>query len=87
MISNNAINHLASLDHLKNLKSFLWKHGGGMDRVDSFRVSEADLAKVYSLKRFFFCRFMVSYCLLNTFPWYFKTKAASWRSLGVVFPS
>uniref|UniRef100_F6GSV9 TITAN-like protein n=1 Tax=Vitis vinifera TaxID=29760 RepID=F6GSV9_VITVI len=42
---NNAINHLASLDHLKNLKSFLWKHGGGMDRVDSFRVSEADLAK------------------------------------------
>lgn len=54
VISNNAINHLASLDHLKNLKSFLWKHGGGMDRVDSFRVSEADLAKVYSLKRFFF---------------------------------
>ncbi|XP_028111010.1 TITAN-like protein isoform X1 [Camellia sinensis] len=41
----NAINHLAGDDHLKNLKSFLWKHGGGMDRVNSFRVSEADLAK------------------------------------------
>ncbi|GMP34144.1 hypothetical protein CsSME_00007143 [Camellia sinensis var. sinensis] len=41
----NAINHLAGADHLKNLKSFLWKHGGGMDRVDSFRVSEANLAK------------------------------------------
>ncbi|KAH7858482.1 hypothetical protein Vadar_024349 [Vaccinium darrowii] len=41
----NAINHLASADHLKNLKNFLWKHGGGMDQVDSFRISEADLAK------------------------------------------
>ena len=50
LISSNAINHLASMDHLKNLKGFLWKHGGGMDRVDSFRISEADLAKVYSLK-------------------------------------
>lgn len=40
-----AINHLASADHLKNIKGFLWKYGGGMDRVDHFRVSEADLAK------------------------------------------
>ncbi|XP_057465645.1 TITAN-like protein isoform X2 [Actinidia eriantha] len=41
----NAINHLASADHLKNLKSFLWKYGGKMDQVDSFRISEEDLAK------------------------------------------
>ncbi|GMH16729.1 hypothetical protein Nepgr_018570 [Nepenthes gracilis] len=43
--SGNAIEHLASGDHLKNLKHFLWKYGGGMDRVDSFRITEADLAK------------------------------------------
>ncbi|KAH9705372.1 TITAN-like protein [Citrus sinensis] len=41
----NAINHLASGDHLKNLKHFLWKYGGGMDRVDAFRISQADIAK------------------------------------------
>ncbi|KAM3752021.1 hypothetical protein ACB098_04G156800 [Castanea mollissima] len=41
----NAINHLASADHLKNLKHFLWKYGGGMDRVDAFRILEADVAK------------------------------------------
>ncbi|KAL6998896.1 hypothetical protein U1Q18_000062 [Sarracenia purpurea var. burkii] len=41
----NAINHLASADHLKNLKSFLWKYSGGMHKVDSFRISETDLAK------------------------------------------
>uniref|UniRef100_A0A5B7B2K1 Putative TITAN-like protein n=1 Tax=Davidia involucrata TaxID=16924 RepID=A0A5B7B2K1_DAVIN len=41
----NAINHLASVNHLKNLKDFLWKYGGGKDRVDSFSISEADLAK------------------------------------------
>ncbi|KVH98139.1 hypothetical protein Ccrd_023649 [Cynara cardunculus var. scolymus] len=41
----NGIAHLASADHLKNLKSFMWKHGGAMDRVDHFQVSEADLAK------------------------------------------
>ncbi|XP_042375275.1 TITAN-like protein [Zingiber officinale] len=42
---SNAIRHLASSMHLLNLKNFLEKHGGGMDRVDSFRVSEADLVK------------------------------------------
>ncbi|XP_031280002.1 TITAN-like protein isoform X3 [Pistacia vera] len=42
---DNAINHLASADHLKKLKHFLWKYGGGMDRVDAFRISETDLAK------------------------------------------
>ncbi|KAI3773550.1 hypothetical protein L1987_48080 [Smallanthus sonchifolius] len=36
------IRHLASADHLKNLKSFMWKYGGGMDR---FRITEAELAK------------------------------------------
>ncbi|KAK9108496.1 hypothetical protein Syun_024507 [Stephania yunnanensis] len=41
----NAIRHLASSEHLKNLKDFLWKHGGGMDRVDAFRVSESDFTK------------------------------------------
>ncbi|CAB4280501.1 unnamed protein product [Prunus armeniaca] len=40
----NAINHLASAEHLKNLKHFLWKYGGGMDRLDTFRISEDDLA-------------------------------------------
>ncbi|GAB4860435.1 hypothetical protein Ancab_035594 [Ancistrocladus abbreviatus] len=43
--SGNAIRHLASEDHLKNLKHFLWKYGGGMDRMDSFRITETDLAK------------------------------------------
>ncbi|GAV74248.1 hypothetical protein CFOL_v3_17728, partial [Cephalotus follicularis] len=43
--SANAINHLASADHLKNLKHFLWKYGGGMDRVDIFTISEADVYK------------------------------------------
>ncbi|KAK3043252.1 hypothetical protein RJ639_002495 [Escallonia herrerae] len=41
----NAIAHLVSADHLKNLKDFLWKYGGGMDHVDSFRLSEVDLAR------------------------------------------
>ncbi|KAF5957301.1 hypothetical protein HYC85_004526 [Camellia sinensis] len=27
------------------MQLIIWRHGGGMDRVDSFRVSEADLAK------------------------------------------
>ncbi|KAF6148491.1 hypothetical protein GIB67_038846 [Kingdonia uniflora] len=42
---NNAIVHMASEEHLKSLKDFLWRYGGGMDRVDAFRVSETDLAK------------------------------------------
>ncbi|XP_021847570.1 TITAN-like protein isoform X2 [Spinacia oleracea] len=45
ILSGNAIKHLASEDHLKNLKHFLWKYGGGMNKVDSFRVTEAELAK------------------------------------------
>ncbi|KAG1330948.1 TITAN-like protein [Cocos nucifera] len=42
---SNAIYHLASLEHLENIKGFLQKNGGGMDQVDSFRVSEAELLK------------------------------------------
>ncbi|GKV05483.1 hypothetical protein SLEP1_g17488 [Rubroshorea leprosula] len=41
----NAINHLASARHLKNLKHFLWQYGGGMDCLDAFRVLDADIAK------------------------------------------
>jgi CDP-diglyceride synthetase len=44
--SSNAIYHLASEEHLKGVKDFLRKHGGGMDQVDSFRISEDELAKV-----------------------------------------
>lgn len=47
--SANAINHLASADHLKSVKDFLWRYGGGMDRIDSFRIVELDLAKVLLL--------------------------------------
>ncbi|KAF0914434.1 hypothetical protein E2562_028516 [Oryza meyeriana var. granulata] len=42
---SNAIYHLASQDHLNGVKAFLRKHGGGMDQVDSFRISEGQLAK------------------------------------------
>ncbi|XP_010250710.1 PREDICTED: TITAN-like protein isoform X2 [Nelumbo nucifera] len=41
----NAITHFASAEHLKNLNYFLWKYGGGMDRVDSFRISDEDVSK------------------------------------------
>lgn len=44
--SEKGIRHLASADHLKNLKSFMWKYGGGMNKIDRFRFTEADLAKV-----------------------------------------
>ncbi|XP_057519230.1 TITAN-like protein isoform X2 [Amaranthus tricolor] len=44
-LRSNAIKHLASKDHLKNLKHFLWKYGGGMDKLDSFRITEPELAK------------------------------------------
>ncbi|KAF3436891.1 hypothetical protein FNV43_RR19644 [Rhamnella rubrinervis] len=41
----NTINHLASIDHLKNLKYFLWKYGGGMNSVHNFTISEQDISK------------------------------------------
>lgn len=46
VISSNAVGHLASEEHWKRVKGFMWKHGGGMDRVDLFRITEADFAKV-----------------------------------------
>lgn len=46
VISGSAIEHLASEDHWKRVKGFMWKYGGGMDRVDLFRIAEADYAKV-----------------------------------------
>ncbi|XP_042056668.1 TITAN-like protein isoform X1 [Salvia splendens] len=42
---SNAVGHLASEEHLKRVKGFMWKYGGGMDRVDLFRITEADFAK------------------------------------------
>lgn len=45
-ISENAIRHLAGADHMKKVKGFLWKYGGGMDKVDTFRITETDFAKV-----------------------------------------
>ncbi|ONM22775.1 TITAN-like protein [Zea mays] len=42
---NNAIYHMASSEHLKGVKDFLWKHGGRMDQVVSLRISEDVLAK------------------------------------------
>ncbi|XP_057812378.1 TITAN-like protein isoform X2 [Salvia miltiorrhiza] len=41
----NAVEHLAGEEHWKRVKGFMWKYGGGMDRVDLFRISEADYAK------------------------------------------
>ncbi|KAK1259717.1 hypothetical protein QJS04_geneDACA015464 [Acorus gramineus] len=42
---NNSIRHMAGEEHMKKVKEFLWRQGGGMDRVDSFRISKEDLAK------------------------------------------
>ncbi|WRX18589.1 CCDC84-like - like 1 [Theobroma cacao] len=41
----NAINHLVSAHHLKNLKHFLWQYGGKMDCLDMYRILETDLTK------------------------------------------
>lgn len=62
VFSANAINHLASVGHLKNLKGFLWKYGAGMDHLDSFCISKADLAKVLFLwhASFVFSGIMIS---------------------------
>lgn len=52
--SSNAIYHLASGEHLKGVKDFLRKHGGGMDQVDSLRISEDEVAKVCPVLLSFF---------------------------------
>lgn len=36
------------MEHLKSVKSFLLKNGGGTDRTDSFRLIEFDVLKVES---------------------------------------
>ncbi|XP_073225158.1 TITAN-like protein isoform X2 [Cicer arietinum] len=41
----NAIRHLASIEHMKNLKHFFWKYGGSTDQLDAFTVSDNDVAK------------------------------------------
>ncbi|XP_075504962.1 TITAN-like protein isoform X3 [Primulina tabacum] len=41
----NAIEHLASGEHCRRVKRFIGKYGGGMDRLDLFRISEADFDK------------------------------------------
>ncbi|WJX35015.1 hypothetical protein P8452_23064 [Trifolium repens] len=41
----NAIRHLASVEHVKNLKHFFWKYGGNMDQLDVFTVSDNDVVK------------------------------------------
>lgn len=48
VISSNALEHLAGEEHWKRVKGFMWKYGGGMDLVDSFRITEVDHAKVHS---------------------------------------
>lgn len=46
--SENVIYHLASVEHMKSLKSFLSKNGGGTDCTDAFRLTEFDVLKVES---------------------------------------
>ncbi|CAL0319849.1 unnamed protein product [Lupinus luteus] len=41
----NAICHLASVEHVKNLKHFFWKYGGAVDQLNDFTVSDDHLAK------------------------------------------
>ncbi|XVF54694.1 hypothetical protein PTKIN_Ptkin05aG0201500 [Pterospermum kingtungense] len=41
----NAINHLAGMFHLKNLKHFLWQYGVGTDCLDAYRILETDVTK------------------------------------------
>ncbi|XP_058786360.1 TITAN-like protein isoform X2 [Vicia villosa] len=40
-----AIRHLASVEHVNNLKHFFWKYGGAVDQLDVFKVSDNDIAK------------------------------------------
>ncbi|KAL1340848.1 hypothetical protein AAHE18_09G044000 [Arachis hypogaea] len=41
----NGIRHLASAEHVKNLKHFFWKNGGSVDQLEAFMVSDDDVAK------------------------------------------
>lgn len=59
--SSNAINHLASADHLKNLKHFLWKFGGGTDYIDKFRITDSEVDKVICASSIFL------HCIFNVY--------------------
>lgn len=50
--SANAIHHLASVEHVKNLKHFFWKNGGAMDQLDKYMFSDDDLDKVLYMLSF-----------------------------------
>ncbi|KAL6011327.1 hypothetical protein ACLOJK_001773 [Asimina triloba] len=41
----NTIKHLASKEHSNSVRDFLRKYGGGMDRLESFCISEANFIK------------------------------------------
>ncbi|TKY73642.1 TITAN protein [Spatholobus suberectus] len=43
--SANAIRHLASAEHVKNLKHFFWKYGVATDQLDAFMVSDDDVLR------------------------------------------
>lgn len=59
--SANAIRHLASAQHVKNLRHFFWKYGAAANQLDAFMFSEDDVTKVMpELYLFYFvfaCRF------------------------------
>lgn len=79
VFSGKAIEHLASGEHWKRVKGFMWKYGGGMDRVDLFRIAEGDFAKVI-VKDATSAR-----CMLGSICTYFKLVAmAKFRVLSSV---
>ncbi|XP_027904302.1 TITAN-like protein isoform X4 [Vigna unguiculata] len=43
--SANAIRHLASVQHMKNLRHFFWKYGAAADQLDAFMFSDDDVTK------------------------------------------
>ncbi|KAL2347044.1 hypothetical protein Fmac_001044 [Flemingia macrophylla] len=43
--SANAIRHLSSAEHVKNLKHFFWKYGGAADQLPAFMFTHHDVAK------------------------------------------
>lgn len=63
--SDNAIRHLSCADHMKKVKGFLWKYGGGMDKVDTLRITETDFSKVLVIYFTFIC--MPCYCKFMLF--------------------
>jgi len=53
--SANAIRHLASVQHMKNLRHFFWKYGAAADQLDAFMFSDDDVTKViHELCLFYF---------------------------------